>query len=256
MIRLVRTKYPSATILFNTNAILLNNQWQGELIDSGLDELRISLDSVKRERYARIRGVDDLGIVVDNLREFMQLLGQASRPRVSLWLTAMHHNLEELPDLVELAAELGVLEVYAQRLVLFDMGLACSNQSVYGRLREKEELSLANASLRASELGVSFRASGLVSPAESLRGSMAERTPWSACKRLWYSTYITANGNVLPCCISPFSTTDYAGLVLGNAFETGFYEIWNGDRYVSRRSTLFTERPMHPCERCGTCWSL
>jgi radical SAM protein with 4Fe4S-binding SPASM domain len=70
------------------------------------------------------------------------------------------------------------------------------------------------------------------------------------------TTYITANGNVLPCCISPFSTTNYAGLVLGNVFETPFAQIWNGARYVERRAALYTTQPLHPCEQCGVCWSL
>ena len=70
------------------------------------------------------------------------------------------------------------------------------------------------------------------------------------------STYITANGNVLPCCISPFSTTDYASLVLGNVFQAPFAQIWNGAKYVERRAALHTAQPLHPCERCGVYWSL
>ncbi|UCC63953.1 MAG: SPASM domain-containing protein, partial [Anaerolineae bacterium] len=80
--------------------------------------------------------------------------------------------------------------------------------------------------------------------------------PWSACFRLWMTTYITANGNVLPCCISPFSTTNYAGLVLGNVFETPFAQVWNGAKYVKRRAALYTTQPLHPCELCGDNWSL
>ena len=65
------------------------------------------------------------------------------------------------------------------------------------------------------------------------------------------SVYITANGNVVPCCISPFSTTNCAGLILGNVFQTLFAQIWNGARYVERRAALYTTQPLHPCEQCG-----
>ena len=68
--------------------------------------------------------------------------------------------------------------------------------------------------------------------------------------------YVTANGNVLPCCISPFSTTDYAGLILGNVFDSSFAEIWNGEKYTARRAALHTARPLHPCEFCGVNWTL
>ena len=85
--------------------------------------------------YRRTRGIDALDAVVGNLREFVPLAHKAGRPHISLWLTAMRENLSELPDLVDLAAELGVAEVYTQRLVLFGEGLATSEQSAHGKLR-------------------------------------------------------------------------------------------------------------------------
>jgi MoaA/NifB/PqqE/SkfB family radical SAM enzyme len=128
-------------------------------------------------------------------------------------------------------------------------------------LREREEAALAEAARRAQAHGVAFRASGLSTPRVSLGAvDNPERallgTPWSACFRMWQSTYVTANGNVLPCCISPFSTADYEGLIMGNVFETPFRDIWNNVRYVKRRTALHTGRPLHPCEGCGTSWSL
>lgn len=176
----------------------------------------------------------------------------------------MRENLGELPALVDLAAEIGVPQVYVQRLVLIDHGLARGEQSLYGQLRTQEEEALAEAAKRARVHGLAFRASGLTSPQESLRGRDSKRRPLdseqdkpcSACYRLWTTTYITVNGNVLPCCISPFSTTDYRGLVLGNVFELPFVQIWDGEKYVERRTALHTAHPLHPCELCGVHWAL
>jgi MoaA/NifB/PqqE/SkfB family radical SAM enzyme len=256
MIRYVKMQHPKAKVLFNSNTILLDEDWGQELVESGLDEFRVSLDAATAGTYSRIRGVDAFDLVVQNLRLYVPLAREAQRPRISFWLTVTRENLPEIPALVDLAADLGVPEVYAQRLVLFDQGLARADHSAYRGLRAIEEAALDDAAQRARSRGLAFRASGLVSPQESLRGPNDDSRPWSACFRPWVTTYITANGNVLPCCISPFSTTDYQGLILGNAFRTSFAEIWNGSKYVERRRALHTEEPLHPCERCGVCWSL
>jgi MoaA/NifB/PqqE/SkfB family radical SAM enzyme len=258
MIRYVKDQHPHAVVLFNSNAVLLDEDWQRALIGAGLDEFRVSLDAATAATYARIRGIDAFDTVIENLRRFASMDG-AERPRLSFWLTVMRENLRELPALVNLAAEIGVSEVYVQRLVLIHHGLAQAEQSLYGQLRTQEEAALAEAAKRARAHRLAFRASGLTSPQESLRGrnngdrpfDPAQDKPWSVCFRLWMTTYIMANGNILLCCISPFSTTDYSSLVLGNVFQIPFAQIWNDAKYIERRAALHTAQPLHPCELCG-----
>jgi MoaA/NifB/PqqE/SkfB family radical SAM enzyme len=263
MIRYLKDRHPAVSVLFNSNAVLLDEGWQQALIDVGLDEYRVSIDAANAATYARIRGIDAYEAVIGNVRRFAHALRDGvpgGHPRLSFWLTAMRENLGELPALVDLAAEIGVPEVYVQRLVLHDHGLARAEHSLYGQLRAQEEAALAEAAARAEAHGLLFRASGLISPRESLRGQEDREgepvKPWAACHRPWTLTYITANGNVLPCCISPFSTSDYPGLILGNVFQAPFAQIWNGERYVARRAALHTAHPLHPCELCGTHWAL
>ena len=68
--------------------------------------------------------------------------------------------------------------------------------------------------------------------------------------------YVSANGNVLPCCFSPFTTRDYEGLILGNVFRESLDEIWNGERYQRFRNALQSDTPRESCDRCGVLWSL
>src|SRR6266536_3007115 len=72
--------------------------------------------------YHRLRGIDKFEQIIGNLRAFIARHGGRDRPRVSLWFVGMHENLHELPDFVRLAADLGVPEVYLQRLVYFGDG--------------------------------------------------------------------------------------------------------------------------------------
>ncbi|UCC63691.1 MAG: radical SAM protein, partial [Anaerolineae bacterium] len=58
MIRAVKARFPSVAVLFNSNAVLLDEGWRQSLIEAGLDEYRISLDGATAATYARIRGLD------------------------------------------------------------------------------------------------------------------------------------------------------------------------------------------------------
>ncbi len=96
----------------------------------------------------------------------------------------------------------------------------------------------------SAELGVDFRAAGARDPRNSLAAARdADFHPWQACLRPWTTAYVTANGNCLPCCISPFTTNDYESLLLGNLFERPFGEIWNDYRYRQFRTDFFTDTP-------------
>ena len=257
MIAYLKGRTPPPHVLFNSNAILLTSQWQDALLNAGLDELRISTDAAHPELYARTRGVDAFERITENIAAFARRVRQAGHgPQLSFWFTAMHENLADLPALVRLAHQLGVGQVYVQRLVYYGQGLAVREQSLFRAMQAAEESLLAEAEALAKELGIMFRASGATTPRASLLGPDGDRQPWSQCRRPSSLIYITANGNVLPCCFSPFTARDYPGLLLGNAFETPLIEIWNGAAYRQFRAALQTDAPPEACNRCGACWSL
>jgi MoaA/NifB/PqqE/SkfB family radical SAM enzyme len=251
-------KARGATVLFNSDAITLTTARARALIESGLDEYRVSMDAATRETYHRIRGVDRFERVVTNVRALRALqreLGR-DRPRVSLWLTLMRANLAELPAFVRLAADLDVSEVHVQRLVFNGLGLAVEGESLHRALREEEQRLLDEAEALARPAGVTLTASGLATPRQSLSGAGDDRRPWAGCQRPWTLSYVTANGNVLPCCISPWSARDYPALVLGNAFAERFADIWNGERYRAFRTRFESDVPPDPCHGCGRLWSI
>lgn len=247
-----------ATVLFNSDAISLTGARAGRLMESGLDELRVSMDAATRSTYEKLRGVDQFDRVVANVARLVEMQRAASSrcPRVSLWFTAGVANVEELPDFVRLAARIGVTEAHVQRLVFNELGLATRGNSLYGALREREQRLVEDAQALAAAAGITLSASGLTTALESVGGPGTRARPWAACQRPWTLTYITANGNVLPCCIAPWVTRDYPGLVLGNVFERPIAEIWNGARYQRFRTDFESETPPEACRGCGRWWSI
>jgi radical SAM protein with 4Fe4S-binding SPASM domain len=248
-------------VRFNSNGILLNNHRQQGLIRAELDELRISLDAASAQGYQKIRNSNDFELITENLRSFigLQKLERVTHPKLSLWFLGNRDNISELPDFVKLAAEIGILEVYLQRLVYFQddkgYGLAKDSMTLQGLTDESSAL-IEQSQDMAAKMGIQFNASGLSRPSESLQGQEAAKLPWTGCYRPSTLMYITANGNVLPCCISPFSTIDYASIILGNVFKDSLAEIWSGSRYHHFRKQHQTQTPPKCCRGCGVFWSL
>ncbi len=225
--RMVRyLKERSVYVLFNTNGTVLSERNGRALIDAGLDELRVSLDASNRESFKAIRGRDYFGRIIRNVRAFRELQQREglTRPQVSVWLTGLRETVEELPAFVKVAAEIGVKEVYLQRLVFFAesaIGKARPDQALFERLTQEEAAYLKQA-----------------------------------CRRPWSLMYFTANGRALPCCIAPFSQHGYDNYTLGHAGQQSLRDIWNGPAYRDFRAALLSDKPPKSCANCGLRWSL
>ncbi len=247
-------------VLFNSNGILLNAKRGQALIEAGLDEFRLSMDGATRETYSLVRGVDAFDKIWRNVKAFiaMQKAQDAAKPAFSLWFTAMRENLHELPALIDLADANGVREIYLQRLVYFEEGLAQSKQALFRRSTREELELVRHCEQICRERGIAFKAAGSATPVESIVRDFGER-PWSGCQRPYTLTYITSSGNVLSCCFAPFghkSAREYREeRVLGNAFQKPIADIWRGERYEAFRRAFESEHPARHCSQCGTNWS-
>ena len=258
LIRMIaHLKERGATVLFNSNVITLGPRLRRQLVESGLDELRVSLDATTPGTYARVRGVDAYQKVVSNLEALDRARrdARAERPRVSLWFTGLKDNIEEIAGLVPLAVRVGAHGINLQRLVYNGLGLATEAQSLYGRLEEREAALIHATEVAARAAGIEFSASGAAGPEISLTPSHEDR-PWSACRRPWTLLYVTVHGNALPCCIAPWITGHYEGIILGNLLRQSLEDVWWGAPYLEFRSTIQTDRPPEPCRGCGVRWSL
>lgn len=263
MIRYLKAR--NIEVLFNSNGTLLTRQWQTDLVASGLDQFRCSIDGAVAATYAKIRGADLLHKIKAGLAGLVATKARlgATTPRISIWCVATNENLSELPDLVRLAAQLGVPEVYLQRMVFFaqkgdaQYGMARQEHAIFGQLNDYQEQIILACEALSRELGVDFRASGAREPLHSLVATRPEDfRPWTECMRPWTTAYITANGNCLPCCIAPFATNEYESIILGNLFAQPFSTIWNDAAYQQFRGDFFTDQPHKACASCGVYWSL
>src|SRR6266446_4347305 len=170
-------------VLFNTNGTLLSEKRGRELIDGGLDELRVSLDAAEPHAFKLVRGRDMFHRIVRNLRGFRALQRElkAERPRVSLWLTGLQETVDQLCDFVRLAHDLDIPEVYLQRLVYFPegQGMARPQSALFAGGDDEEGRRVREAEDLARGLGIAFNASGATDRSEERRVGKECRSRWS-----------------------------------------------------------------------------
>jgi MoaA/NifB/PqqE/SkfB family radical SAM enzyme len=244
--------------LFNTNGTLLTPAKQRELIETGLDELRVSLDAADAKTFLAVRGKDFFNRIVRNVSCFTSLQRElgAEKPLVSMWLTGLKETIFQLPEFVRLAARIGVREVHLQRLVFDELGFgkARIESSLFEQTQHEEAEAIRLAQEVGAELGVTLDASGATEPGLSLKQQGDK--PWSGCRRPWSLMYFTAHGRALPCCIAPFSARGYETYTLGDAKVQSLEAMWNGPAYQDFRDALMSDSPPKPCQNCGLRWSL
>jgi MoaA/NifB/PqqE/SkfB family radical SAM enzyme len=246
-----------ANVVFNTNGVLLDERRGDAVTEAGLSEVRVSLDAATAETFKVVRGADVLPKILRNVAAFTARRAQRgeTRPLVSIWATTLKENLDELPDLVRLAADVGVRRVHLQRLVFNGIGLAVEEQSVFRDLSDRQEKILATCRRVAAELGVDLSGSGGTDGGGAFGDGVSDELAWQGCRRPWKVLYVTAQGTVMPCCIAPFATTDIPAISLGNV-SGGVGRVWNGAAMRNFRTRHQSPDPPVPCGPCGSQWSL
>src|SRR3954452_6861884 len=240
---------------FNTNGVLLSRAVAKALVPAGTGHVHVSLDGASAGTYEDVRHgtgraprPGQFERVVANLRGLLAERGDARRPRVVLVFVAMRRNVAELEALVELAADIGVDELWVQNLshVFSDTDPAGQYDAIR-RYAESEALfgdpdTAASASAVFARAAARARARRLKLRLPDLRQSSAGSCSWP-----WDGAYVTHRGDVQPCCMVMGS--DRA--TLGRLGERPFPEIWQGDAYRAFRRALLSEHPPDVCAGCS-----
>jgi len=236
-------------VMFTTNGTLLNPELSLKIVRSGLSMLGVSVDGASKQVFEQIRDGANFEAVIGNLRQFIQIRNShGTRPIVKVQVVILKQNLEELPDLVRLAAEIGADELYAKKPSVFsnNEGAINSSQESFDALvyAHQRDMVIRKALETARSLG--FRA---VFPSYQQEGP--SDCPYHPQRQL----YIRREGDVFPCPIyavthsTRATTRSTDGKCMGNVLQTPLPIIWQSKVYreFRRRFISGTE------ETCLTC---
>jgi radical SAM protein with 4Fe4S-binding SPASM domain len=224
-------KKKGCRVCFTTNGILLG-KYAGDIVESGIDEVSVSLDGIAAQEAIR-------GISADTVAGGIRALSAEKRKRNSPWpnialnVVAMKGSVREIPSVVTLAAELGVPKITVMHAVIHadalrDEGLLADPQEA------RAEFDAALASARRLNIR-------LVLPPLQRREYI--------CRQPCGILYINWNGDIRPCCSATYNEPDM--LKAGNLRSALLPEAWNGV-YMRRLRVSLTRQKRMPrfCETC------
>lgn len=218
MVRLAKKQ--GLCVVSSTNGQrLADKAYAREIAACGLDALIISADGLTQSTYEVYRRGGSLEKVQSGLaclREARLALGKRT-PRLFLQFVVMRHNEHELAQLHAAAAQWGADHVLIKSLYLRSVD------------RAEEILPSADRYRRYRQLEGRW-----------LRKEKSARP----CQRLWYSSVIHWDGNVVPCCFDKDGSH-----LLGHASEP-LKELFHGEPYRQFRRRQYSANAPQICQNC------
>ena len=215
-------------------------------------DVKISWNGACKATQEKIMRGSDWEQNLENLRMFMQVRDaqkQAGRPacRVTLQLTFMEENLEELPEIINLAATLGIDRVKGHHLwahfrEIESLGLKRSADSI------RRWNAIAHRCRVAAREATATRGHPLVlenfEDLEARAASAEEQNRAGPCPFLGREAWVNAQGRFDPCCCP-----DLLRRTLGDFgnISGGLQPIWNGPAYAQLLTGYLNRQVCRTC---------
>lgn len=208
------------------------------LFDYKVDIMAVSLDGATAVTNDKIRINSNFNQIISNLKAIVQQKKKenVSFPYVNFVFTLMRSNLDELPDMVDLASDIGIEEVKAVYLTAFSRKL---EDELLWDCTDNVKKVYSEAIERGRKLGIKVKLPYI--RGEDIAGDKFHKD----CFVGWRDFFIGSDGYVRPCQSNShkmFHISKY------DSFE----DTWNSDEFVNFRSIV--NDPMKMLEECKRCY--
>lgn len=236
MIRYARARNIWVRTTTNASRLHLHGSYR-KLVDSGVNEIQISIDGATKEVFEGIRRGAVFEKVVANCKLINRYCDELGLIRTKMWTTVQRSNVHELPALVELAHEMGFKRM-AFSFDLVDFGIAKWRVTNDTAAVTAIDLDACKAMLaRARALGITLAFWNVTSRYDT-------DTPKNLCAWPFERAYISSDMRIVPCCIIGNPETSDTGDARQLATD------WNGPAQVEFRRAHLEGRIPEVCKSC------
>lgn len=226
----------SARKYFCSNGMNLQ-KIKNAIFDYRVDVFAISLDGATDETNGRIRRGSKIQQITEDLEEIVEIKKERGLkyPWINFVFCAMRSNIKELPDLVRLAAKIGIEEVKVVYLTVFNEELM--NESLWGQGKLVRD-TFEEAIRVGEEFGIVLKLPHYVG--EDIAGDYYHKD----CFVSWRDFFLGSDGYVRPCMSTPVQFFLYDP-------NKPFLDMWNALEYQNYRKIVNSQEKMdEPCKRC------
>lgn len=206
----------------STNAHYLDETRARATVESGLEELIVSVDGSTQESYSQYRVGGQLEKVIEGTKQVLRAKQQLNRryPHVVWQFVVFKHNQNQIAEIKSLAKEIGVNELRIKTAQVYDFEQAgewIPDIAEYSRYRKDQD-------------GI-YR----------IKNKLLNQ-----CWRMWQGCVITWDGKIVPCCFDKDAKHK-----LGDLQSQSFKGIWFSPEYQAfRKSILKGRSKIDICTNC------
>jgi len=251
--------HPHLEVDFFTNGKGLTRELVEHIVNLPVQAVHCSLNAATKTTHDRLTEHGDFNNAVSMLTLLVQrrnALGKKT-PRLGMSIVLVRENVEEFPDFVRLAAEIGMDYVsscqYVSTTTMGERKLSAESSLYYHR--ELADQMFAEADRVAEQLNMELMRSPMFCEPHSLKGGMRIRKQEAVppCDEPWKTAYLTVDEEGMPqfifCCSGVYYGIHYDR---GKLDEENFLKLWN-HRIAQHFRRTVNKRGENPlCERCFT----
>jgi len=233
MIRYARERHIWVRTVTNAS-ILHKTENYKKIIDSGVNELQISIDGSTKEVFEKIRNKSNFEKVVENCKLVNLYAKKVNKQVTKMWTVVQKDNIHQLEDLVELASELH----FPSAVFSFDLG-------DWGQ----DDWTKINLDLRSNtisyEQGMALREKGAKLGVDVYFWYLDSKFDnKNLCPWPFERAYVSSDMRIVPCCM--VANPDAKDLGDANKFS----EEWNADEYQKFRKSHIEGDIPNFCKSC------
>jgi pyrroloquinoline quinone biosynthesis protein E len=238
MIRYARVRHIWVRTTTNATLLHLKDNYR-KLIDSGVNEVQISIDGPDQASYEAIRRGGRFDRVARNCAAINAYCAGLGAIRTKMWTVVQRANAALLPDLVRFAADHGFKrQVFSLQLSNWAIESWQERNAAASAERVLDPARLMDLVALGERLGVTVRF-------WTVAGKYAADRPESLCPWPFERAYVSSDLKVVPCCY----VGNPAVCALG-ALDQGFTRVWQGAAMRAFRQDHLDGRPPAICRSC------